>query len=404
MVEIGAITQAGGRRGQGGQAGRQGQAHPERLRRRPTTNSWGFFCDYFYRWWMQQETFGSTSYDRERRLKSGGYTHHHLARRAGAAGRRQRPSARPRPRPARKPPMVAAVEPGTGRVRALAVNRNFKLDDPKNPKNKISSDPAKSKKKHPGQLPEHGQPAAHRRRRHHRLPGRLDLQDLHHRRGAGEGHPAQLHDQRAAAVQVGVHHRAAAARRPAPARTSTARPTPARRPAASQHVDRLRPVGQHLLRPAPAAVGAENVVDVAKRLGIQFRAQQRRQVRRHQGGRAPVGRVHPGRLLDHPAGAGQRVRDPRRRRQVLRADPGAGDPRPGGQEARRRQPALRAAGQHRGGPRRRGRRPLPGRRQLRDQQVRRQPHRGRRQAASSARRSPASPAPPTRRRPPPWSR
>jgi membrane peptidoglycan carboxypeptidase len=36
-------------------------------------NHWGFFCDYFYRWWMEQETFGATSYDRERRLKSGGY-------------------------------------------------------------------------------------------------------------------------------------------------------------------------------------------------------------------------------------------------------------------------------------------------------------------------------------------
>ncbi|WP_176730782.1 transglycosylase domain-containing protein, partial [Micromonospora mirobrigensis] len=26
---------------------------------------WGFFCDYFYRWWMAQETFGPTTYDRE---------------------------------------------------------------------------------------------------------------------------------------------------------------------------------------------------------------------------------------------------------------------------------------------------------------------------------------------------
>src|SRR5690242_8791969 len=36
-------------------------------------NIWGFFCDYFYRWWMSREEFGETAYDRERRLKSGGY-------------------------------------------------------------------------------------------------------------------------------------------------------------------------------------------------------------------------------------------------------------------------------------------------------------------------------------------
>src|SRR5215213_9849547 len=36
-------------------------------------NHWGFFCDFFYRWWLEQEAFGKTAYDRERRLKSGGY-------------------------------------------------------------------------------------------------------------------------------------------------------------------------------------------------------------------------------------------------------------------------------------------------------------------------------------------
>ena len=34
-----------------------------------------------------------------------------------------------------------------------------------------------------------------------------------------------------------------------------------------------------------------------------------------------MGRLHPGRLRDHPAGPGERVRHARRRRQVLRADP-----------------------------------------------------------------------------------
>ncbi|WP_444949194.1 transglycosylase domain-containing protein [Micromonospora ureilytica] len=115
-------------------------------------NSWGFFCDYFYRWWMDQETFGSSTYDRERRLKSGGYTvvttiDVQAQRGADKAVRKAKSEN------SKEAAMVAVVEPGTGRVRALAVNRQFKLDDPKHPKNKISSDPAKSKKKIRGNYP-----------------------------------------------------------------------------------------------------------------------------------------------------------------------------------------------------------------------------------------------------------
>lgn len=151
MVQIGAITQE-----------QADQAKKIKLvvkdKRTPNgcvatnTQSWGFFCDYFYRWWLQQETFGSTSYDRERRLKSGGYTittsldlqaqkaadravRNHLSVSATAAR------------------MVAVIEPGSGRVRAIATNRNFKIDDPKHPQNKISSDPKKAKKRIRGNRP-----------------------------------------------------------------------------------------------------------------------------------------------------------------------------------------------------------------------------------------------------------
>ena len=107
-------------------------------------NHWGFFCDYFYRWWLEQEAFGETSYDRERRLKSGGYrivttldlkvqeaahdnVEEHLRTGRGDAL------------------MVAAVEPGTGQVTALATNRTFGIDNRADPKNKLSSDPAKAR-------------------------------------------------------------------------------------------------------------------------------------------------------------------------------------------------------------------------------------------------------------------
>jgi membrane peptidoglycan carboxypeptidase len=108
-------------------------------------NHWGFFCDYFYRWWLDQETFGATSYDRERRLKSGGYSivttlDVQAQEAAKKAVEKQVPTKR------KEALMVAAVEPGTGRVRALAVNRNFKLDDPDKPQNGISTNPAKAQR------------------------------------------------------------------------------------------------------------------------------------------------------------------------------------------------------------------------------------------------------------------
>ena len=70
--------------GQGDQARRQGQAGAATAASRSTKNNWGFFCDYFYRWWLSQEAFGATTYDRERRLKSGGYRDRDLAGRQGA--------------------------------------------------------------------------------------------------------------------------------------------------------------------------------------------------------------------------------------------------------------------------------------------------------------------------------
>ncbi|MEU4680775.1 transglycosylase domain-containing protein [Micromonospora sp. NPDC023737] len=113
---------------------------------------WGFFCDYFYRWWLQQETFGSTSYDRERRLKTGGYvitTTLDVQAQTGA----DKAVRKAKSVNSKEAAMVAVVEPGTGRVRALAVNRNYKLDDPKNPQNKMHSDPKQRAKGKRGNYP-----------------------------------------------------------------------------------------------------------------------------------------------------------------------------------------------------------------------------------------------------------
>ncbi|MEH0938253.1 penicillin-binding protein [Micromonospora psammae] len=151
MAEIGAISQ---------QEADAAIALPMNVKDKRTPNGcvatnqkdWGFFCDYFYRWWMQQETFGSTTYDRERRLKSGGYTITTSldVQAQNGADRAVRANLGVNSKAAR---MVAVVEPGTGRVRALSVNRNFKIDNPNKPQNKIASEPRKAKKKIRGNYP-----------------------------------------------------------------------------------------------------------------------------------------------------------------------------------------------------------------------------------------------------------
>jgi membrane peptidoglycan carboxypeptidase len=115
-------------------------------------NSWGFFCDYFYRWWMDQEAFGATAYDRERRLKSGGYriTTTLDVRAQGDARKRITDQIGDRNRNAL---LMAAVEPGSGKVRLLAANRRYKLDDPADPENPYSSDPRLARKKVRGSYP-----------------------------------------------------------------------------------------------------------------------------------------------------------------------------------------------------------------------------------------------------------
>ncbi|MFI5494650.1 transglycosylase domain-containing protein [Actinoplanes sp. NPDC051859] len=103
-------------------------------------NNWGFFCDYFYRWWLDQEAFGATTYDRERQLKSGGYqivTSLDIKAQSAARKRIQEQASDNN----RNALLLAGIEPGTGRVRSLATNRKFKLDDPNKPQNEISSNP-----------------------------------------------------------------------------------------------------------------------------------------------------------------------------------------------------------------------------------------------------------------------
>jgi membrane peptidoglycan carboxypeptidase len=102
----------------------------------------GFFCDFLQRWWMNEPAFGANSYERERALKTGGYK---IVSSLDVATQNasKKNVEKYLKTGASHALMVVSVEPGTGKVRSMAVNRNFKIDDPASPKNGLSTDPAK---------------------------------------------------------------------------------------------------------------------------------------------------------------------------------------------------------------------------------------------------------------------
>lgn len=90
-------------------------------------NDWGYFCDIFKNWWRGQEAFGPTPHQREENLRRGGYTivaslDPHLQQVALEEVTRQEGIG------SSYALGLVAVEPGTGRVKAAAVNRRYSLD------------------------------------------------------------------------------------------------------------------------------------------------------------------------------------------------------------------------------------------------------------------------------------
>ncbi len=130
MVDLGSITQA---------EADEAVEQPLGLDPRPVrsecvdvaTPNWGFFCDFFKEWWGDQELFGETQRDRISLLKRGGYkivtsldpdlqnaATEKLADRVSVDN----------------PATLGSVTitPGTGHVRAMAVNRVYSLDQTNN--------------------------------------------------------------------------------------------------------------------------------------------------------------------------------------------------------------------------------------------------------------------------------
>ncbi len=88
--------------------------------------SWGFYCDYFVQWWESQPAFGTTVTERLTALRQGGYkivTALDPTVQASAVAQSLSVygynNAKALP--------IAVVQPGSGRVLAMAVNRHYSL-------------------------------------------------------------------------------------------------------------------------------------------------------------------------------------------------------------------------------------------------------------------------------------
>ncbi|MFY1616529.1 transglycosylase domain-containing protein [Micromonospora sp. WMMD736] len=91
-------------------------------------DDWGYFCDYLRRWWLTQPAFGATPAEREQALRSGGYTVvTSLDPKIQATAQQQATKVYGYDNKRALP--IAAVQPGTGRVLAMAVNRHYSLAD-----------------------------------------------------------------------------------------------------------------------------------------------------------------------------------------------------------------------------------------------------------------------------------
>jgi len=99
----------------------------------------GFVCDFLYRWWLEQPMFGADAYERRNRLRGGGYSI--ITTLDVAVQRAAKKNVEDQVKTGDyRALMIAAVEPGTGRVRGLAVNRNYSNDQTRNGPN---TNPAK---------------------------------------------------------------------------------------------------------------------------------------------------------------------------------------------------------------------------------------------------------------------
>jgi membrane peptidoglycan carboxypeptidase len=96
-------------------------------------NDWGFFCDYFKNWWREQPAFGKTVLDREENLRRGGYrVVTSIDPKIQAAAMKHVLAKEKRDSPFAHGEVV--IQPGSGRIVSMAVNRKYSLHQDDNGK------------------------------------------------------------------------------------------------------------------------------------------------------------------------------------------------------------------------------------------------------------------------------
>lgn len=125
MVRVGSLSAADGDRAKQTPLGLKPRAVPNDCVS-TTRNDWGFFCDFLRNWWLSKKAFGATRAERENLLRRGGFkiitsldpkiqadALRHVLDHQG--------------RKSRYALGAVFVEPGTGKVRSMAVNRTYSL-------------------------------------------------------------------------------------------------------------------------------------------------------------------------------------------------------------------------------------------------------------------------------------
>ncbi|WBC17710.1 transglycosylase domain-containing protein [Micromonospora sp. WMMA1998] len=87
-------------------------------------NDWGFFCDWFTQWWNAQPAFGKTVDERQRTLRRGGWSIVSSLD-PDVQGKTTEQVRAIYPDTIQRAAPTAVVQPGTGRVLAMAVNRTY---------------------------------------------------------------------------------------------------------------------------------------------------------------------------------------------------------------------------------------------------------------------------------------
>ncbi len=101
---------------------------PKRTPQSCTTGraEWGYYCDWFLTWWKGQVEFGDSTREREDNLRKGGYRiYTALDPKVQAAAQRKIDTELNRH--SRFATGIVLVTPGTGQVRAMAINRTYSL-------------------------------------------------------------------------------------------------------------------------------------------------------------------------------------------------------------------------------------------------------------------------------------